>query len=75
MDGPADLVGERTALRAALRQLPPRQREVIVLRYWADLTDTQIADPGLFAGHGAQPALRALAKLRDNPVLAEGDDS
>ena len=30
--------------------------------------------PGLLAGHGAQPASRALAKLRDSPVLAEGND-
>ena len=32
VDGPADLVGERTALLTALRELPPRQREAVVLR-------------------------------------------
>jgi len=74
VEGPADLVGERTALLAALRQLPPRQREVIVLRYWADLTDAQIAatlgcSPGTVRGQLS----RALAKLRNSPVLAEGD--
>lgn len=37
-DGPADLIGDRTALLGALRALPPRQRAVVVLRYWADLT-------------------------------------
>jgi RNA polymerase sigma-70 factor (sigma-E family) len=75
IDGPAELVGERAALLAALRQLPPRQRAVIVLRYWADLTDAQIA-----ATLGCSPSTvrsqlsRALAKLREDPVLGEGDD-
>src|SRR6202047_3936228 len=74
VDGPADLVNERTALLAALRQLPPRQREVIVLRYWADLTDTQIADAlGCSPGTVRSQLSRALAKLRNSPVLAEGD--
>src|SRR4029077_18907683 len=36
VDSPADLVSERAALLAALHQLPPRQRAVIVLRYWED---------------------------------------
>jgi RNA polymerase sigma-70 factor (sigma-E family) len=66
VDGPADLVGERTALLAALRQLPPRQREVIVLRYWADLTDAQIAATlGCSPGTVRSQLSRALAKLRD----------
>src|SRR3984957_12693507 len=72
--GPADLVGERTALLAALRQLPPRQREVIVLRYWLDLTDAQIAATlGCSPGTVRSQLSRALAKLRNSPVLAEGD--
>ena len=75
VDGPADLVGERAALLAALRQLPPRQREVIVLRYWADLADVQIAATlGCSPGTVRSQLSRALAKLRDNPALAEGDE-
>src|SRR5215467_4676766 len=34
---------ERSAVISALRALPPRQREVVVLRYYADLSDVQIA--------------------------------
>ena len=68
VDGPADLVGERTALLAALRQLPPRQRAVIVLRYWADLTDAQVAATArLLAGHGAQPALAGPGQAPGQP--------
>ena len=75
VDGPADLVGERAALLAALRQLPARQRAVVVLRYWEDQTDAQIA-----AALGCSPVTvrsqlsRALAKLRGSPVLVEGDE-
>ena len=75
VEGPADLVGERTALLAALRQLPPRQRAVVVLRYWEDLTDTQIgAALGCSPGTVRSQLSRALAKLRESPVLGEGED-
>ena len=75
VEGPADLVGERAALVAALHQLPPRQRAVIVLRYWQDLTDTQIAATlGCSPGTVRSQLSRALAKLRVSPALGEGDD-
>ena len=34
---------EHREVLAALRKLPSRQREVIVLRYWAELTEMEIA--------------------------------
>jgi RNA polymerase sigma factor (sigma-70 family) len=34
---------EHREVLAALRKLPSRQREVIVLRYWAELTEPEIA--------------------------------
>jgi RNA polymerase sigma-70 factor (sigma-E family) len=75
VDGPAELVGDRSAVLAALSQLPPRQRAVIVLRYWADLTDAQIAATlGCSPGTVRSQASRALAKLRESPALREGDD-
>ena len=75
IEGPADLVGERSALLAALRQLPPRQRAVVVLRYWEDLTDVQIAATlGCSPGTVRSQLSRALAKLRESPVLGEGDE-
>jgi RNA polymerase sigma-70 factor (sigma-E family) len=75
VEGPAELVGERAALLAALRQLPPRQRAVVVLRYWEDLTDTQIgAALGCSPGTVRSQLSRALAKLRENPALGEGEE-
>jgi RNA polymerase sigma-70 factor (sigma-E family) len=38
------LAEEHREVLAALKKLPARQREVIVLRYWSELTETQIAD-------------------------------
>jgi len=75
VEGPAELVGDRTALLAALRQLPPRQRAVVVLRYWEDLTDAQIAATlGCSPGTVRSQLSRALAKLRESPVLKDGED-
>jgi RNA polymerase sigma-70 factor (sigma-E family) len=75
VEGPADLVGERAALLAALRQLPPRQRAVIVLRYWDDLTDAQIAAAlGCSPGTVRSQISRALATLRASPVFGGGDE-
>jgi len=56
---------EREALLAELRKLPRRQRAVLVLRYYEDRDDTEIAEllgcsPGTVRSH----ASRALAALR-----------
>jgi RNA polymerase sigma-70 factor (sigma-E family) len=75
VEGPAELVGDRAALLAALRQLPPRQRAVVVLRYWEDLTDAQIAAAiGCSPGTVRSQLSRALAKLRESPALREGEN-
>jgi RNA polymerase sigma-70 factor (sigma-E family) len=42
-DAPVLLAEEHREVLAALRQLPDRQREVIVLRYWAELSEAEIA--------------------------------
>jgi RNA polymerase sigma-70 factor (sigma-E family) len=75
VDGPAELVSERAAVLDALRQLPSRQRAVVVLRYWEDLTDAQIgAALSCSPGTVRSQLSRALAKLRMSPALGEGDD-
>lgn len=56
---------ERAEVIAALRELPARQREVIVLRYYADLSEAQIADAmGISVGAVKSHASRGLAALR-----------
>jgi RNA polymerase sigma-70 factor (sigma-E family) len=51
-------------IRAALRALPERQRQVIVLRYYLDLSEADIAGTlGVSAGSVKSHAARGLASL------------
>ena len=69
---PSDIVGDRAALVAAVRQLPPRQRAIVVLRYLEDLSDARVAVVlGCSAATVRSQASRALAKLRDSAALAD----
>ncbi|HUR09249.1 MAG TPA: SigE family RNA polymerase sigma factor [Nonomuraea sp.] len=62
-------IGTRDALRAALAVLPAKQRTVIVLRYFEDLTDEEIsAIVGCSVSTVRSQASRALAKLRLDPA-------
>jgi len=79
MTGPVGLVdphlGERGDLVAALRQLPRRQREAVVLRYLGDLSEAQVAlemgcSIGAVKSHGA----RGLTSLRRHLSEATGTD-
>lgn len=62
----------------AIQQLPPRQRAVVVLRYYEDLSERQIAEalrcrPGTVKSQSAA-ALRALrGRLSQEPAITEGD--
>jgi RNA polymerase sigma factor (sigma-70 family) len=57
---------------AALLRLPPRQRAVVVLRFWLDLTETQVAATlGCTTGTVKSQTSRALAKLRGSAELAD----
>jgi RNA polymerase sigma-70 factor (sigma-E family) len=52
---------------AALRRLPQRQREALVLRYYADLSEAEIADTmGISRGAVKSHASRGLAALREH---------
>lgn len=65
VDDDTDRVNTREALMPALRELPTRQREVIVLRFFADLSVAETAQ-ALRCSEGAVKAYtnRALTKLR-----------
>jgi RNA polymerase sigma-70 factor (sigma-E family) len=56
---------ERTAVIAALRTLPPRQREALVLKFYADLSEAQIATAmGISRGAVKSHTARGVAALR-----------
>jgi RNA polymerase sigma-70 factor (sigma-E family) len=56
---------ERTAVIAALRELPERQREALVLRYYADLSEAQIASAmGISRGAVKSHTARGMSALR-----------
>src|SRR5579872_3062181 len=64
---------ERSALIAALQRLGPRQRAVIVLRYWMDLTELETAATlNCSVGTVKSQASRALATLRRTTELVDG---
>lgn len=56
---------ERSAVVAALRALPPRQREALVLRYYGDLSEAQIASAmGISLGAVKSHTARGRSALR-----------
>jgi RNA polymerase sigma-70 factor (sigma-E family) len=60
------LAEEHREVVAALRRLPRRQREVLVLRYWANLDEAEIAETlGISRGTVKSTASRALDALEN----------
>jgi RNA polymerase sigma-70 factor (sigma-E family) len=71
---PCDLAAEvavRTAVQSALRSLTDRQRAVLVLRVFDDLTEAQVAQVlNCAVGTVKSTMARSLAILHDDPRLA-----
>lgn len=64
-----------TPMWVALATLPPRQRAVLVLRYYEDLSEQQIADVlGVRPGTVKSQAARGLATLREHWLAANPSD-
>jgi RNA polymerase sigma factor (sigma-70 family) len=56
---------ERSAVLEALRALPDRQRQALVLRYYADLSEAQIAEMmGISKGAVKSHTARGMSSLR-----------
>jgi RNA polymerase sigma-70 factor (sigma-E family) len=67
---PAAAVELRPALLAALATLPPQQRTIVVLRYFDDRSETEVAGLlGITPGTVKSTASRAVAQLRVQPGL------
>ncbi|MEU9571008.1 SigE family RNA polymerase sigma factor [Streptomyces massasporeus] len=66
--GPVDVssaVAERSRLEGALAQLSPKQRVAVVLRYYEDLPEAQVAQAlGCPVGTARSHASRGVARLR-----------
>ena len=61
------------AVRRALDRLPSRMRAAVVLRYYEDMSETEIADVlGVSPGTVKSTVSRAVAKLRIDAELAGG---
>jgi RNA polymerase sigma factor (sigma-70 family) len=68
LDDPAAAVAARRDVLEALAALPERQREVLVLRYYGDLSEAEIAEAlGISRGSVKSYASRGADALR--PIL------
>ncbi|HEX4702531.1 MAG TPA: SigB/SigF/SigG family RNA polymerase sigma factor [Pseudonocardiaceae bacterium] len=75
MDGALDLVEDREALIPALATLPEREASIVVLRFFGNLTQTQIADRiGISQMHVSRLLSASLAQLRA-VLMADPPDS
>jgi len=67
-------VEDQGAMRRAVISLPPRQREVLVLRYWAELAEAEIAQTlRVSRGTVKSSAARGLAALSKVLEASHGD--
>lgn len=71
-----DALHLRQALVQALATLPPRQRAVLVLRYWEQLTEAEAAETlGCSIGTVKSTASRGLSRLREVMAAWAVDDA
>lgn len=67
---PVEQQAQRDALLRAIARLPPRQRAMVVLRYYEDMSEVQTAERlGVSVGTVKSAVSRALGKLREDPEL------
>ncbi|MEU9340659.1 SigE family RNA polymerase sigma factor [Streptomyces sp. NPDC048278] len=69
-DDPAERQALHDAMWRAIMKLPARQRAMVVLRYYEDLSEVQTAEVlGVSVGTVKSAVSRALGKLREDPEL------
>ncbi len=73
---PATTVDLRDAVDRALAQLPPRQRAVLVLRYFEQLSEAETAETlGCSVGTVKSATSRGLARLREITASGAGTEA
>jgi RNA polymerase sigma-B factor len=72
LDGELALIDDREALRPLLAELPPRERTILALRFFRQLTQTQIAEQvGISQMHVSRVLRQTLAFLRERMASPE----
>ena len=75
-DPELSVVDAREALYPLIKKLPERQQKIITLRFFGNLTQTQIAETlGISQMHVSRLIRRALEKIRDEIASEEGGES
>lgn len=65
-DPELDMVADRVAIRPLLDELPPRERAILVMRFFRDMTQVQIAERlGISQMHVSRLLSQTLAALRE----------
>jgi RNA polymerase sigma-B factor len=72
LDGELDLIDDREALRSVLAQLTPREQTILVLRFFRDLSQTQIAEHvGLSQMHVSRVLRQTLTCLQKRMATSD----
>lgn len=69
VDSSYELVVDREAAREGLRRLPERERAILYMRFFEDMTQTRIADVlGISQMHVSRLISRSCARVRDEAM-------
>jgi RNA polymerase sigma-B factor len=73
LDDDLSLIEDREALRPLLAELAPRERTILILRFFRQLTQTQIAEKvGISQMHVSRVLRQTLTQLRERMSSADG---
>ena len=66
-DDELHLIEIRESIRPLIESLPPRERQIVLLRFFREMTQSQIAEEvGISQMHVSRLLARTLAELRDS---------
>jgi RNA polymerase sigma-B factor len=72
MDDALEGVEYRESLKPLLEQLPPREKKILMLRFFGNMTQSQIAgELGISQMHVSRLLARTLAQLRQGLLVEE----